>query len=124
MVLRDGTPAENAVALRAACNCGWRAFLDRRLPDGPWRAEQIWRNEHMLPLCTLGAEPAGERIGRELVDRLSGFQHNLPFARTSPLEGLRAVARIREIADQAVHQLLALALRQGSRSSRSPKPST
>ncbi|MBW1603581.1 hypothetical protein JJV70_16010 [Streptomyces sp. JJ66] len=118
-VLGDGAEAvpgdfsrAGSVALRAACNCGWRASADCPLLDGEAQAERLWRSEHMLPLCALGEEPASERIGRDLVDRMLNFQHNLPFAETSPLEGLRAAARIRQIADLSVHQLLAVALRQ------------
>ncbi|WP_369383222.1 hypothetical protein [Streptomyces sp. cg36] len=103
--------ADDIVAIRAACNCGWRAAMDFP-PDGVEQAEQLWRTMHMLPLCALGQEPFSERIGRDLVEQMLHFQHNLPFAEMSPLEGLRTAARMRQIADQSIDQLLALALRQ------------
>ncbi|MCX4749152.1 hypothetical protein OG455_27205 [Kitasatospora sp. NBC_01287] len=107
-------PVAGVVAVRARCNCGWRAVVDcPALPDGQVRAEEIWRTDHMLPLCALGEEPASERIGRELLGQFGDFLHNLPFAEVTPLEGLRAAARVSQVAGQAIHELLAVALRQG-----------
>ncbi|MEV5567913.1 hypothetical protein AB0L54_34420 [Streptomyces sp. NPDC052196] len=82
------------------------------MPEAHWQAEQIWRHEHMQPMLTLDREPPSERIGRELTDQFIGFEHNLPFAETSPLEGLRAAARVHQVADQATSRLLTVALRQ------------